>query len=314
MKKFFKQTEAFILILTTLSLVVIGLIYSAIDKGNYYTLSNKPENIILGHSHTECAFNDSIIKHTRNLSNAGEDYFHTYFKIKKVLENNKIKNIFISFSNNQIEKNSDDYLYKEKYIFKSYTKYAANMDYNSFMILFKNNPKDIIKAQSITVKKYVLFLLKKDQCIIDEHAWGDFNYLKRDKIDSLLKNQKNIKRDLSTIDCPKINFDYLDKIIKLCSKYHVNLYFVRSPVHKRWDNFDNEFFLQKLLKTRFKNIQFLDFNNFPLKNDYYGDLDHINYKGSTKFSIFFNQLLEDGLLEKEHKQEFINQQMSKIRE
>ena len=56
---------------------------------------------------------------------------------------------------------------------------------------------------------------------------------------------------------------------------------------------------------KFENIEFLDFNDFPLKNNEFGDFGHLNYKGAEKFSLWFNGLLDKELLLKSNKNEFV---------
>ncbi|EPR71857.1 hypothetical protein ADIWIN_3150 [Winogradskyella psychrotolerans RS-3] len=56
-------------------------------------------------------------------------------------------------------------------------------------------------------------------------------------------------------------------------------------------------------------MDYLDFSNFPLSNFQYGDLQHLNHKGANVFSEWFATLLQNGLLEKENKQAFINDMM-----
>ena len=66
-----------------------------------------------------------------------------------------------------------------------------------------------------------------------------------------------------------------------------------------------------MLKSKFSDTEFLDFSQFQLLNSEFGDLAHLNHKGATKFSIWFNNLLNNGLLEKDNKQKFIDNEMIK---
>ena len=119
------------------------------------------------------------------------------------------------------------------------------------------------------------------------------------------------KEPIKDFKYSKYGLLYLDKIIDLCVSKKINLYLVRTPVHQSWEKLENEYYFQKILKEKYKKVCFLDFKDYPLKNNFYGDLNHLNHFGATKFSIFFNNLLKNGLLIKENKQEFINQEMKK---
>ena len=57
--------------------------------------------------------------------------------------------------------------------------------------------------------------------------------------------------------------------------------------------------------------EFLDFKEYPLTNSEFADLVHLNYNGAKIFSIWFNELLEKGILTKENKQQIIDTGMSK---
>jgi len=67
------------------------------------------------------------------------------------------------------------------------------------------------------------------------------------------------------------------------------------------------------MEQKFKDVDFLDFNNFPLNNEEFGDFEHLNYKGAKRFSLWFNELLEKGLLSMENKSEFIISEMEQVR-
>lgn len=105
MKKFVSKSTLFFLITTlllTASLIFSNLI---IDKNFNYKLDSNIKCLILGHSHTEGAFNDSLISNAKNLSRGGEHYFYTYVKARKTIEANpQISTIFLELTNNQISK------------------------------------------------------------------------------------------------------------------------------------------------------------------------------------------------------------------
>jgi len=139
----------FFFVVFLISVSGILIVYKIIDKGNHYKINSNIENLILGHSHTMSSFNDTIIKKTLNLSDNGENYFYTFIKLKKILDSNKnIKNVFISFTNNQINRSYDSTtIWSKKYINYRYPKYAANFSVNEFYVLLRNNPITILKAQ-----------------------------------------------------------------------------------------------------------------------------------------------------------------------
>ena len=83
------------------------------------------------------------------------------------------------------------------------------------------------------------------------------------------------------------NIYYLRGIVKYCQSNNIKLILFRSPIHKLYPKVD-ELELRKLLLSDFKNNQFWDYSDYPLKDEEYGDLDHINAKGAKIISKVVN--------------------------
>jgi hypothetical protein len=75
----------------------------------------------------------------------------------------------------------------------------------------------------------------------------------------------------------------------------------------------NEKQYKSILRNRFSGIPFLDFSSFPLLNSEFGDLEHLNFKGAKKFSLWFNEIMQVGLLSKGDKQAFIDIEIKKYK-
>lgn len=320
MKKLILKLSIFTAIIFLFSWIIVLTINAIIcnlnsTNGKLFKIENCPENLIVGHSQAEEAFDDGLIKNVKNLSLSGESIFYTYFKINEVLKSNSnIKNIFMSFTNHQITEDYDrTTIWDDNHINKFYQKYSAFMDFRDYEILFKNNPIGVLKAQPYTTRKYLFFVLKNRKTIYDDYLIGNFNKLKESKLDSILKSKRKMRKlDSTNFKHSKYSLDYLDKIIKLCKNKKVKLFLIRTPVHKSWDELSYENSFQEMVKGKYSETNFLDFKNFPLSNKEYIDESHLNQYGAKKFSLFFNKLLEKGLLGKQDKQEFINQEMKKI--
>jgi len=109
MRKFLIQIFLFSFSLLSVFLLVIIISNRVIDSKKIFKLPNKINYLILGHSHPECNFNDSLIDNTKNLAQSGELYFYTYLKTRKILADNKqVKAIFLEFTNNEIINNMEN--------------------------------------------------------------------------------------------------------------------------------------------------------------------------------------------------------------
>ena len=99
-------------------------------------------------------------------------------------------------------------------------------------------------------------------------------------------------------------------MIQACNRNGVRVYLIRSPLHPKYEGLQNETIYQEILHNELQPAELLDFRNYPLSNSEFGDLEHANYKGAKKYSLFINKLLKAGLLEKPAKQKFIDEQIA----
>jgi len=301
MRKFTTHLLTFILVLLT---ILAAFLLLQRYCGNFKVNENS-SILIVGHSHPECAFNDSLIGGVKNYAASGESYFYTYFKTKKIIEENpEMTTVLIEFSNNQIRVAKDDWIWNEEYILNRLPKYGAYMDFEAYRLLFTKNPKGLMNAMP------GLFKYSLNQAFggykIQEDI-GGYLYLERNKTDSLVASiNQNPDPENSSNAISAYNLKYLQKLIDYLTSLNKRVFLIRSPLHDLYEGYSNEEQFQELRKTDFSGIEFLDFSKFALENSEFGDLEHLNYKGARKFSLWFNQLLLEGLLEKNEKQDFIN--------
>ena len=138
MRKFLKHTVIFLSSLFIIILLLIVVTSNIInDNSSNFTFEKSINYLILGHSHTEGAFNDKLINKTINLSSSGELQFYTYIKIKKIIkENPNIKAVFLGFTNNQITKDMEKWSSDEEKIIYNIPKYSPSMELNDYKYIF----------------------------------------------------------------------------------------------------------------------------------------------------------------------------------
>ncbi|NBV14651.1 MAG: hypothetical protein EBS07_11370, partial [Sphingobacteriia bacterium] len=103
MKLFITTTFVFLILLFGLLLILEISTQEIINAKIEVKIKSNPQILLVGHSHPECAFNDSLINNFKNLAESGESYFYTYFKLQEVLaQNPSINTVFIEYTNNQI--------------------------------------------------------------------------------------------------------------------------------------------------------------------------------------------------------------------
>jgi len=265
-------------------------------------LINRPENfqiaptystLIIGHSHSECSLNDSLIDHTLNLSQSGESFFYSYFKVKKLLEANPgIRRIYIEFTNNCITTEMNEWMYSDKYLNYRYPKYSAMMGLGAKYQLFRHNPKAFMNAQPVSVKTKLKYLFLHRSTFIQDADWG--NYLPVYHTLAAADSLKMVEKigALPIGELPEDNLVYLRKLVDLCFEHHIEVSFIRSPQHHAYPLRKNQPIFDSILKKRFFDVRFLDFNDFPILKGEFADLEHLNFAGSTRFSTAMDTLLK----------------------
>lgn len=278
-----------------------------------YHFKASADKMVIGHSYTECGLNDSLMANTINLSQGGESYFYAYLKLKKLLPANpQIKTVLVSYANNQIQERMDKWVWDDKYLDNNLPKYIHAMDASDYAFLLRKNPVGVLRAE-LTLIKNAAGTAVRPRDLFADRTIGGYLYLKRNKVDSLLKTdflareRKSIRLKVS-----EANVDYLKKIVALCHQYHVEIVFLRMPMRPDSPFAKNESQYDSIKKTDFPDIALLDFKNYPTPAEECGDFEHFNHIGARKFSLFFNTLLADGLLESSHKQQQIDQAITAL--
>jgi len=254
-----------------------------------------------------------------NYSSSGEAYFYTYLKAKKIIPNNKqIKAVFIEMENGQIEKRMDNWTWGDAFLKHRFPLYFPIMNFKELKFLWNKNSNAIIKCapksfiNEISLTYINTFFMSKGAK--SNNRFGGYKFLVHNLTDSLININKNFDETNGLqVNCEisETNIVYLGKIVELCNQNNVKVFFIRSPVLSKLINWGNEPILKQLLKSKFSDIEYLDFKDFPINKSNFADFSHLNYKGAKVFSIFFNNLLKSDLLQKKDKQKFINDQISK---
>lgn len=307
MKKFIFKVLNFTIIYGIFLLSTI-LIIKYFSK---FKIEENANMMIVGHSHSACAFDEALIDGLCNYSSEGESYFYSFYKVKKMIDQNpQIQTLFIEFSNNQISKEMDDWIWGDNYMSHRFPKYAFFMEKDAVSFLLKKNPKCLLKS-IVPAFNNNMKIVVNNLNYTKENGLGGYIPLERERVDSIIKHKKDKEhahKDFNELS--NKNLEYLSRIIKYSQEHNVKVFLVRSPLHKSYDGLKNEPLFQKILQTNFSDIEFLDFSKYPLKNSEFGDLSHLNYKGAQKFSKWFNTLIhKDSILHKTSKQNFIDRKI-----
>jgi hypothetical protein len=286
------------------------LLQQRLTENAFFKLDPSVNTLILGHSRPECAFNDSLISNTKNLSLVAEPYFYTYIKLRKLIAvNPTIKIVLIEFTNINIsEKNMHDWMFGTGNIPYLYPKYSVLMNLNEKKLLLTKRPVEFIKTVSLNLNSNFTFSLSRSKNLIQFKEMGGYRIKDGSYIDSLNKitDKKNY---VSSDKVALFNLNYLNKIVSLCHSKKVRIFFLRSPVHPLYgiDQAKNNY--DSILKTMYPQVQLIDFANYHLNGEDYFDFHHLNQKGAIKVSKSIDSVLR--LLNKKPETElFINGRMN----
>jgi hypothetical protein len=308
MTKFVPSIIIFICLTIILFFVSNYGLEKIISNSSKFVFSNNPKYLFIGHSHPTYAYNDSIIDNSINFSSEAESYLYEYSKLKYITSVNKsIKYVFIEVSNIQTIEKSDNWVYMKEYMGLNYPKSSPFMSINEKYDLYKFNKKGFNEVFLMTYQKNILRIVQNKPILTSNY--GGYVPSDIEKLDSILKNS-NIDSLLlisqKDVNISKINIQYLKKCITYCENNNIKIFLSRAPSHPKAPELANEIAFKKHLSTLPPNVEFLDFNNFILPNDHYRDFTHLNTKGATVYSIWFNNLLKQGLTSRVNKQQFID--------
>lgn len=245
------------------------------------------ETLLIGDSHGATLLDDSLIASSINLCNNSESIFLSYYKIKLLAQsNNHIKRVVLvvgphSFSDyyNDIENSPR---------LKNYY-FCLPIDEQLKMVKDKNIYfSDAFISTSEELKRITKGL--------PSSAIGGFqpetgNLLEKNVIKDRIQKQfyfEGRRRQISVN-----NSAYFDSIIDLCSSLNVNLICLNSPVHSSYKekipSFFSSFYYKKMNSEK---IEYLDFANYNVDaSNFLPDGDHVNSNGAQKFSVFFNNYI-----------------------
>lgn len=310
MKRFLIQSFLFLAIAIGLIASFMVIMDAYIVRKASFKCKADAKYIILGNSHPEQAYNDSLLDHFQNLAQAAETYLYTYVKAKEICRQNKqIETVFIEFSNTDLLVEWNKWIWGAKVLSWRYPIYSPFMSLKEKEVLVTNNFSGVSNCLPLSFKDNLVRVLHHNLDYTREI--GGFVYNPRAKVDSFLRLNisEEFKKMQERKDVSSCNVLYLGKIVQYLKENNKRIILIRSPLHKRYPGLGNEAEYEKILHNEFAGVEYLDFKAFPLPDTDFVDLEHLNFRGARKFSAWFNQLLKEGLLEKENKQQFINEKM-----
>ena len=302
MIRFLKRIGIFFLLLVVICISVFSIQTWNIRSHSNFELHGDYNYLMLGHSHAEAAYNDTLIANFKNLATSGESYFYTFYKLKMLLEQNEnLKTILIEFTNNQINQNMDKWIWGDKYISKFYPKYGSFLDFKATGILLKNNVSSLINNFSVLQERNLRMTVSNNYNFINQIG-GYVHYIGNNLEKAKIQQEERVNNIIYNGNEPisEINIQYLTKIIALCKDKEKEVIFIRSPQYKKLNPPISEFRFLKIYAEQFAEVKFIDFNNFQIPDSGFKDYEHLNYLGANIISKTLDSLIKVGSLSAEN--------------
>lgn len=284
MKRFIVKIIVFITLFLILSCSVL---YASIclqrDLLNYVVPADRP-TLIVGNSHTECSVNDQIVTNVYNLPYSGECYFFTYVKIKKIIaQNPHIKSVVLGYSYFDYSVGADKIIRGEVFLSTFFPAYFFMMNFSDFMYVYKLNKRAVASSffQSGGAIQFVNILSAR------EKYRGGYLKLKRDKIDDS-KAAFSTKSNDAECDLASSSQVYLGKIYDYLTARHIKLILLHTPMHPLLiDKLEyRKASYYDFVSQRMPEAEIINHSRFELPESFYGDINHLNYKGANVYSKF----------------------------
>ncbi len=273
MKKYLKcliTISGLFIILVT----IVAIIHQQAILHHSWKLPKQVHILFLGASHINHAIDDSMIESAMNWSRASERYMYTYIKLQHLLPvNPQVDTIFLELAPTDLWEDTD-YKYH------------------------------VLNEQSGYVKLYWPFYSKEQWRIFNTEprqvaglvleSLGEIGMLRQKRWWYLMGNYKNVSKSLDTttvVPMPEIssgrgyavNYEYLRRIISLCHKHQIKLYFLETPTYHPEYFYDQDYFY-RAYKENFSDVEFIDYSNWSMDPSELCDAHHLNHKGAIRFT------------------------------
>jgi hypothetical protein len=287
-----------IIISASLFFIILAAYLYRINK---LKLDDNIDTLILGDSQPQTAINDSLLKNSVNYSNNSEHYLLSYNVLELIVKNNpQIKNLILGCSFHNISAFYEKCLYNEGNKANAISnmlcsRYFSMLDNKSKLLMIENNFPGVIKSFHQIVWNMVSsftgnYSNYQDYAFVGKYYPG----IKRTLNDEILKASitwhfYSDTTETEVEDFSPLQIEYLKKIISFCKENNIRVFLLNTPVHEDYlkripPKFITGYYsLMKELEAQ-GNITLLDYPDYKLPDEYFGDCNHLNREGASVFT------------------------------
>ena len=287
MKCFFKNICLFCAIPLCLVFTLIFILNIINQRAvKNYKVKTGVTTIFIGDSHVQLAINDAILPNCTNLSQRGESLFFSFFKLKKILQNNPtIKKVYVGIGYHSISSYFNE------------NAFADNVPANYFFIVPFHEKINLVK-QNIKNPGFLISIISSGiKTVYAENEDLPFSgkyenvYKKtaaiKEVVEARIKEQFYKNNELRNFS--KINIDYFNNIVSLCKNKNIEIVALKTPTNNYYNNIVPSEFRNKYDDIiSFNKIQLVDFANLKLEDScFLPDGDHVSQKGAFSITNYF---------------------------
>ncbi len=281
MKKFVSKLVVFVLLITIIISIVVGLrlfVFSTID----WSFSNDKSVAFMGASQINRDIDVDNIEGSIQMGKPSERYAFTLFKLKYLIANNpQVKTIVLQCAPTDLWQNSDD-------------KYFVDNEMSEFVPLFYPFfDREAWADYNGNYWRMIKFIVEH---MFDSSLFFTDRYLSRIVYgraeSSLLEGRMNTSEVEPNLEVGvygnSVNYKYLEKIISFCKENKTDLYLLYCPMYKPEYYYDQDFFYERI--KQLGDVHFLDYSGMELADSLRYDAHHLNRQGAE---VFTRQLCKD---------------------
>lgn len=288
MKNFLKKVFYFLMIPSSVFSLFFIVFIAYLNKiSDNYELNPEKEILFLGDSHIECAVNDSLIPKSLNLGKSSESYYFSYYKLKKLLENNSsIKQVYLGVSYHNVSNYYDQFITG---------KYSSDIAQNYYYILPVKEQAKMFYWNKGNLVLFVKSIVKIGFSKIvnrNKHSFlGGF----KNNFENMTAVKSSMDKRLlfqyydaeETKSFSELNISYLSKIVELCKQNNIKIAALNTPIHYYYHKKIPSIYKNKINEIiQLNQIKYIDLSELNLNNyDYIPDGDHFSKSGSTMTTI-----------------------------
>ena len=246
----------------------------------YYPPTISKDILILGDSHMVRAVDPRGLGNAANIAQLSESTVISYFKLRRVLESNRVRVVILSVSYNNLSSNSDN-----KFVDPALSEEMIRRTYS--LISFEEMPEF-----DVDYKEYCSVLMRR-MCLIPHLSHNEFigRFAPRQtkfKSDSESAIKRHFLKDNEIASVSSLQLDFLQKIVKLTADKGVELVLLEPPLHPTYrDRVPRSFqlALEKIksgVKREQENVRVIDLTSLFSSDTYFENSDHVNSKGAER--------------------------------